>query len=82
MSGIIANGLYKIFGKDPARGVQALRTGTTRTELRDQGLTAAVIDASFEVVPGKCSSSWGYPEVENQPCCAWSMDCIPRQPGS
>ncbi|MDK8562463.1 quaternary amine ABC transporter ATP-binding protein [Corynebacterium pseudodiphtheriticum] len=53
MSGIIANGLYKIFGKDPARGVQALRTGTTRTELRDQGLTAAVIDASFEVVPGE-----------------------------
>jgi glycine betaine/proline transport system ATP-binding protein len=50
---ITADGLYKIFGRRPARGVDALRGGTTRAELREDGLTAAVIDASFQVEPGE-----------------------------
>ncbi|ATG51195.1 glycine betaine ABC transporter ATP-binding protein [Brachybacterium vulturis] len=50
---ITADGLYKVFGRRPARGVEALRQGKTRVELRDEGLTAAVIDASFSVEPGE-----------------------------
>lgn len=53
MTGISANGLYKIFGKNPKRGVDALHSGVSRAQLREDGLTAAVIDASFEVVPGE-----------------------------
>ncbi|MGO1978478.1 quaternary amine ABC transporter ATP-binding protein [Brachybacterium tyrofermentans] len=50
---ITAEGLYKVFGRRPARGVEALRTGRTRDQLREDGLTAAVIDASFSVDPGE-----------------------------
>jgi len=50
---ITADGLYKIFGRRPQRGVEALQQGQTRDELRDSGLTAAVIDASFSVDPGE-----------------------------
>ncbi|MDK4234152.1 ATP-binding cassette domain-containing protein [Corynebacterium propinquum] len=53
MTGISANGLYKIFGKNPKRGVDALHRGVSRAALREEGLTAAVIDASFEVDPGE-----------------------------
>lgn len=50
---IEAEGLYKVFGKRPTRGVEALRAGRSRAELREDGLTAAVIDASFTVQPGE-----------------------------
>ncbi|MGP5290446.1 quaternary amine ABC transporter ATP-binding protein [Brachybacterium tyrofermentans] len=50
---ITAEGLYKVFGRRPARGVEALRSGRTRDQLREDGLTAAVIDASFSVDPGE-----------------------------
>ncbi|MGP9539483.1 quaternary amine ABC transporter ATP-binding protein [Brachybacterium sp. AOP43-C2-M15] len=50
---ISAEGLYKVFGKRPERGVEALRQGRTREELRDEGLTAAVIDAGFSVEAGE-----------------------------
>ncbi|WP_193103478.1 glycine betaine/L-proline ABC transporter ATP-binding protein [Brachybacterium sp. FME24] len=50
---ITAEGLYKVFGRRPARGVEALRQGRSRDELRADGLTAAVIDASFSVDPGE-----------------------------
>ena len=50
---ISAEGLYKIFGRSPQRGVRELRSGRTREDLREQGLTAAVIDASFSVDPGE-----------------------------
>ncbi|WP_083713408.1 glycine betaine/L-proline ABC transporter ATP-binding protein [Brachybacterium sp. P6-10-X1] len=50
---ITADGLYKVFGRRPARGVEALRQGRDRAELREEGLTAAVIDASFSVEPGE-----------------------------
>lgn len=53
MPAITADGLYKIFGRRPQRGVEALQQGQTRDELRDGGLTAAVIDASFSVEPGE-----------------------------
>lgn len=50
---ITADGLYKVFGRRPERGVEALRQGRSRADLREDGLTAAVIDASFEVEPGE-----------------------------
>lgn len=53
MSIIEARGLYKVFGKKPLQGVNALQGGATREELREQGMTAAVIDASFSVEPGE-----------------------------
>jgi glycine betaine/proline transport system ATP-binding protein len=48
-----AEHLYKIFGRRPQRGVEALRRGASRQALRRQGLTPAVIDASFEVQAGE-----------------------------
>ena len=53
MNAIVANSTYKIFGKRPERGVERLRAGATREELRKDGITAAVIDASFEVKEGE-----------------------------
>ena len=50
---ISAEGLYKIFGRRPQRGVRELQGGRSREDLRAQGLTAAVIDASFSVDPGE-----------------------------
>ncbi|MFC0672508.1 quaternary amine ABC transporter ATP-binding protein [Brachybacterium hainanense] len=50
---IAADGLYKVFGRRPGRGVEALENGATREQLREDGLTAAVIDASFSVEPGE-----------------------------
>lgn len=53
MSAITASHLYKIFGRRPERGVAALQGGATRDDLREDGLTPAVIDAGFEVRPGE-----------------------------
>lgn len=53
MNTIVANSTYKVFGKNPEQGVQRLREGATREELRKDGITAAVIDASFEVAEGE-----------------------------
>ncbi len=53
MAAINAEGLYKVFGKRPKRGVAELKQGKTRDDLQKQGLTAAVIDASFTVDPGE-----------------------------
>jgi glycine betaine/proline transport system ATP-binding protein len=53
MNAIVANNTYKVFGKRPERGVARLREGATREELRKDGITAAVIDASFEVREGE-----------------------------
>jgi len=52
-SAIVASGTYKVFGKRPERAVERLRNGATREELREEGITAAVIDASFEVNAGE-----------------------------
>lgn len=53
MAAITAKNLYKVFGKHAKRGVESLKNGSTREDLREEGLTAAVIDASFEVEPGE-----------------------------
>lgn len=49
MTAIEAHNAYKIFGRNPQRGVNRLKAGETRADLRADGLTAAVIDASFDV---------------------------------
>ncbi|MEU9449360.1 glycine betaine/L-proline ABC transporter ATP-binding protein [Streptomyces sp. NPDC048277] len=48
-----AEHLYKVFGRRPDDAVQRLRQGADREELRADGTTAAVIDASFRVDPGE-----------------------------
>ncbi|MFH0517051.1 glycine betaine/L-proline ABC transporter ATP-binding protein [Streptomyces sp. M41] len=48
-----AEHLYKVFGRRPDEAVTRLREGADREELRADGTTAAVIDASFTVEPGQ-----------------------------
>ncbi|MER6525103.1 glycine betaine/L-proline ABC transporter ATP-binding protein [Streptomyces sp. NPDC001508] len=48
-----AEHLYKVFGRRPDDAVERLRQGAGREELRADGTTAAVIDASFQVEPGE-----------------------------
>ncbi|RZU28651.1 glycine betaine/proline transport system ATP-binding protein [Streptomyces sp. BK022] len=50
---IEAEHLYKVFGRRPDRAVERLEQGADRDELRSEGSTAAVIDASFAVEPGE-----------------------------
>nr|WP_202501601.1 glycine betaine/L-proline ABC transporter ATP-binding protein [Streptomyces sp. SID5785] len=45
--------MYKVFGRRPDEAVEKLRRGADREELRADGTTAAVIDASFTVEPGQ-----------------------------
>ncbi|MFE0423737.1 glycine betaine/L-proline ABC transporter ATP-binding protein [Streptomyces sp. NPDC058953] len=53
MSRLQAEHLYKVFGRRPEAAVRRLEGGTDRDELRADGTTAAVIDASFTVEPGE-----------------------------
>ncbi|OEJ34886.1 quaternary amine ABC transporter ATP-binding protein [Streptomyces subrutilus] len=53
MSTLQAEHVYKVFGRRADEGVRALRDGADREELRADGTTAAVIDASFSVEPGQ-----------------------------
>lgn len=53
MAVIEAEHVYKVFGRRPERGVQRLEQGGSRADLTRDGLTAAVIDASFEVTAGE-----------------------------
>ncbi|MFE9663531.1 betaine/proline/choline family ABC transporter ATP-binding protein [Streptomyces sp. NPDC005955] len=53
MSKLEAAHLYKVFGRRPESAVERLRGGADREELRADGVTAAVIDASFTVDPGQ-----------------------------
>ncbi|MFI6351312.1 glycine betaine/L-proline ABC transporter ATP-binding protein [Streptomyces sp. NPDC050743] len=48
-----AEHLFKVFGRGPDRAVERLRQGADRKELRADGSTAAVIDASFRVEAGE-----------------------------
>jgi glycine betaine/proline transport system ATP-binding protein len=52
-SRLAAEHLYKVFGRRPEEAVERLRQGVDREELRADGTTAAVIDASFAVEPGQ-----------------------------
>ncbi|MER5632414.1 quaternary amine ABC transporter ATP-binding protein [Streptomyces nitrosporeus] len=53
MSRLQAEHLYKVFGRRPDQAVRKLEGGAHRDELRADGTTAAVIDASFTVEPGQ-----------------------------
>ncbi|MFI0981686.1 glycine betaine/L-proline ABC transporter ATP-binding protein [Streptomyces sp. NPDC021093] len=53
MSRLQAENLYKVFGRRPSEAVKKLENGSDRDELRAEGTTAAVIDASFSVEPGQ-----------------------------
>ncbi|MGW5679161.1 quaternary amine ABC transporter ATP-binding protein [Streptomyces sp. NPDC003860] len=53
MSRLQAEHLYKVFGRRPDEAVRRLESGADRDELRADGTTAAVIDASFAVDPGQ-----------------------------
>ncbi|MFC5655587.1 glycine betaine/L-proline ABC transporter ATP-binding protein [Streptomyces nogalater] len=48
-----AEHLFKVFGRRPDDAVERLRRGADRAELRADGATAAVIDASFRVEAGE-----------------------------
>ncbi|MEU3252135.1 betaine/proline/choline family ABC transporter ATP-binding protein [Streptomyces sp. NPDC006997] len=48
-----AEHLHKVFGRRPREAAERLRGGADREELRADGATAAVIDASFTVEPGQ-----------------------------
>jgi glycine betaine/proline transport system ATP-binding protein len=53
MLAIDATHIYKAFGKRAGSAVQRLEEGATREQLRKEGITAAVIDASFTVKEGE-----------------------------
>ncbi|MFH8681432.1 glycine betaine/L-proline ABC transporter ATP-binding protein [Streptomyces lydicus] len=53
MSRLQAEHLYKVFGRRPEDAVRTLEAGADRDELRADGTTAAVIDASIEVDEGQ-----------------------------
>ncbi|MCK7623088.1 glycine betaine/L-proline ABC transporter ATP-binding protein [Streptomyces sp. RS10V-4] len=53
MSRLQAERLYKVFGRRPEDAVRRLQAGAGRDELRSEGTTAAVIDASIEVDEGQ-----------------------------
>ncbi|MFK0293796.1 glycine betaine/L-proline ABC transporter ATP-binding protein [Streptomyces sp. NPDC090442] len=53
MSRLQAEHLYKVFGRRPEDAVRKLQAGAGREELRADGTTAAVIDASIEVDEGQ-----------------------------
>lgn len=53
VSRLQAEHLYKVFGRRPDEAVQRLEKGADRDELRADGTTAAVIDATFSVEPGQ-----------------------------
>jgi glycine betaine/proline transport system ATP-binding protein len=50
---IEAHEIYKVFGRKPQRAMERLRRGDSLDQLREDGHTAAVIDASFEVQQGE-----------------------------
>lgn len=53
MLAIEASHAFKIFGKDPEGAVSRVQNGATREQLREEGITPAVIDASFTVNEGE-----------------------------
>ncbi|MGX2998172.1 quaternary amine ABC transporter ATP-binding protein [Streptomyces sp. JNUCC 64] len=59
MTRLEAEHLYKVFGRRPDSAVERLRRGADREELRADGVTAAVIDASLTVEPGRISVVMG-----------------------
>ncbi len=56
---IEAEHLYKVFGRGAKRAVGRLEAGESRDDLRADGITAAVIDASFTVERGEIFVAMG-----------------------
>jgi len=52
VTGLRAEGVYKVFGRRPGEAVKRLREGAGREEVRPWG-TAAVIDANLEIAGGE-----------------------------
>lgn len=52
MTGLRAEGVYKVFGRRPGEAVKRLKDGAGREEVRPWG-TAAVIDADLEIASGE-----------------------------
>jgi glycine betaine/proline transport system ATP-binding protein len=51
---IVAEGLYKVFGKDPSKVLDLLKEGSSKDEIFARtGLTVGVDDASFEIMDGE-----------------------------
>lgn len=50
---VSAEGLTKVFGPQPAQALRRLREGTDPEQLRSEGSTPAVLDASFTVRSGE-----------------------------
>jgi glycine betaine/proline transport system ATP-binding protein len=53
VSKLAAEHVFKVFGRRPKEGVRRIQAGAGRDQLRAEGTTAAVIDASFEVQQGE-----------------------------
>lgn len=53
MATVRAENLYKVFGRKADAAVRRLQEGASREDLRADGLTPAVIDASFKVTGGE-----------------------------
>jgi glycine betaine/proline transport system ATP-binding protein len=53
VSKLVAEHVFKVFGRRPQEGVRRIQEGADRSQLREEGTTAAVIDASFEVEQGE-----------------------------
>jgi glycine betaine/proline transport system ATP-binding protein len=53
VSKLVAEHVFKVFGRRPKAAVRRIQEGTDRAELREEGTTAAVVDASFEVQQGE-----------------------------
>lgn len=53
MTPVSAEGLTKVFGPQPAQALRRLREGTDPEQLRSEGHTPAVLDASFTVRSGE-----------------------------
>jgi glycine betaine/proline transport system ATP-binding protein len=53
VSKLVAEHVFKVFGRRPKEGVRRIQAGAERDQLREEGTTAAVIDASFEARPGE-----------------------------
>jgi glycine betaine/proline transport system ATP-binding protein len=53
VSQLVIEHVFKVFGRKPKEGIRRLQEGADRAELREEGTTAAVIDASFAVEQGE-----------------------------
>lgn len=53
VAAVSAEGLYQVFGRRADEAVRRLKAGASKAEVERLGVTAAVIDATFEVQPGE-----------------------------